>query len=227
MGILPSVIDERFARSSESSDTLRTVSGDVRRIGRPPRLDRATILHRAAAVFSRTGYEGVAVPDLAAELGLTHTSLYAAFGSKADLYAQTLEAHADRWRKAATEALAEPDLTTAFKVFLQQQARWLSGLEPDGGLLTRALLTHAGRHHREAATARRLRGMMVRTVERRVMAAGSVRDRSARILALTVMGQVHGMAVLAASGVPPVELEAVAAGFARMIDLDNADARGA
>ncbi len=47
-------------------------------------------------LFWRNGYEGVSVADLTDAIGIAPPSLYAAFGSKAELYRETLRHYAEK-----------------------------------------------------------------------------------------------------------------------------------
>jgi AcrR family transcriptional regulator len=67
----------------------------MKRIGRPrknPKLPptKERILTAAAAAFSKAGFSGVGLDEIAQELGLTRPSLLYHFGSKEELYRQVL-----------------------------------------------------------------------------------------------------------------------------------------
>ncbi|MCJ8144027.1 TetR/AcrR family transcriptional regulator [Ancylobacter sp. A5.8] len=52
---------------------------------------RERILEKASALFRRDGIDGVSVPALMKEAGLTHGGFYAHFGSKDELVAEIIE----------------------------------------------------------------------------------------------------------------------------------------
>ena len=62
--------------------------------GRPRAFDRDAALDRAQALFHAQGYEGVGVAALAEAMGINPPSLYAAFGSKAELFDEVLGRYA-------------------------------------------------------------------------------------------------------------------------------------
>ena len=64
--------------------------------GRPRTFDRETALDAAVDIFWRHGYEGASIADLTAAMGVTPPTLYAAFGSKEDLYRQALARYLER-----------------------------------------------------------------------------------------------------------------------------------
>ncbi|HYF62996.1 MAG TPA: TetR/AcrR family transcriptional regulator [Herpetosiphonaceae bacterium] len=64
--------------------------------GRPRTFDRETALDAAVDMFWRHGYEGTSIADLTAAMGVTPPTLYAAFGSKEDLYRLALARYLER-----------------------------------------------------------------------------------------------------------------------------------
>jgi TetR/AcrR family transcriptional repressor for divergent bdcA len=59
--------------------------------GRPRRFDPKEAIGIAQQLFHARGYDAVTVADVTAALGINPPSFYAAFGSKAGLYARVLE----------------------------------------------------------------------------------------------------------------------------------------
>jgi TetR/AcrR family transcriptional repressor for divergent bdcA len=75
--------------------------------GRPRRFDPDNAIAIAQGLFHSKGYDGVSVADLTKALGINPPSFYAAFGSKAQLYARVLD------RYAATGAIPFSQIMTA------------------------------------------------------------------------------------------------------------------
>ncbi|WP_207230993.1 TetR/AcrR family transcriptional regulator [Bradyrhizobium sp. Leo121] len=77
-------------------------------MARPRGFDETEILGRALRVFWRQGYEGASLNDLLDATGLTKSSLYAAFGSKADLFRRVVEYFYSEHLGFRQNALDEP-----------------------------------------------------------------------------------------------------------------------
>ncbi len=69
------------------------ITKNPRRRGRPRRFDPEEAVAIAQQLFHARGYDAVSVADVTEALGINPPSFYAAFGSKAGLYARIL----DRW----------------------------------------------------------------------------------------------------------------------------------
>ncbi|WRW39291.1 TetR/AcrR family transcriptional regulator (plasmid) [Rhizobium indigoferae] len=100
--------------------------------GRPREFDRQVALATATRLFWIKGYEATSVVDLTEAMGIGTKSLYAAFGSKDELYAEALKYYYTsyeglvwtRFRKASTAR-------EAALAFLQDSAIAMTGGDSD------------------------------------------------------------------------------------------------
>jgi len=76
--------------------------------GRPRAFDVDDALDRALDVFWRQGYEGTALSDLTAAMGINRPSLYATFGNKEALFRKVLDRYAQGPAAYAARALELP-----------------------------------------------------------------------------------------------------------------------
>lgn len=83
------------------------------RRGRPRAYARPAVVLEAARLFWRYGYSGTSTRALAEATGLSSSSLYAAFGSKAGLFGEAVDTYAARYHAIFEQAVAEPRLGDA------------------------------------------------------------------------------------------------------------------
>lgn len=188
-----------------------------RRRGRPPAFDRETVLASARDTFWKHGYDGSSIADLTAAMGITPQSLYAAFGSKAELYRETLEQYRRMPRAEPGNPFQEKlDTVTAFERFLKNSAVIFTAPEhPKGCMISTAVLNCAEEnepiaHH---VASMRLQALDIFTARiERGIAEGEMRpEANARSLARFLGAIVQGMSVQARDGATTEELLALIA----------------
>lgn len=69
------------------------------------KLDEQLILDAALKVFSRYGYKKSTLEDIASELSMTNTAMYAYAASKRDLYEHTVRYVMKRWQSGVEQAV--------------------------------------------------------------------------------------------------------------------------
>ncbi|TWB55093.1 TetR family transcriptional regulator [Rhizobium sp. ERR 922] len=186
-----------------------------RKRGRPPAFDRETVLAAARDTFWQHGYDGSSIADLTAAMGITPQSLYAAFGSKAELYRETL----DQYRRMPRPEPGNPfqdkvDTVTAFERFLTNSAKIFTAPEhPKGCMISTAVLNCAEENepiaHHVASMRLQTLDIFTARIERGI-AEGDMRpDADARSLARFLGAIVQGMSVQARDGATTDELLAL------------------
>ena len=104
--------------------------------------DETVILDAALKVFSRYGYKKSTLEDIANELSMTNTAMYAYADSKRDLYEQTVRYVMKRWQSSVEQAVGEQStargkLTTLCEsalFYLARDAEFCALLRSDPGI---------------------------------------------------------------------------------------------
>jgi AcrR family transcriptional regulator len=185
--------------------------------GRPRAFDPDTALEAALRVFWQKGYEGTALSDLTAAMGINRPSIYATFGNKEALFRKALDRYSERMTNYTAEALKEPTARAVAERLLVGAADLLSCPgNPKGCLMVQGALACG----EEADPVRK------ELISRRATGEAALRERFERAklegdlpagadagdLARYVMAVMHGMSVQSAGG-------ASRAGFERVIEL--------
>ncbi len=180
-------------------------------------------------MFWERGYEGTSVDDLTVAMGITTQSLYAAFGSKAELYRQALAWYEQAVGLPARRFFAEePDVSRAIKRTLQGLARqFTSGGLPRGCMRSTAMLRCAVQHDEIAAHAVLLRAQTAEAIKIRLDQAVKerqlARGTKTAVLAGFINALVIGMSVAAQDGATEADLLLYATLAVSAIDKLRAD----
>jgi len=193
--------------------------------GRPREFDIDKALERAMELFWRQGYEGTSLSDLTRELGLSRTSLYAAFGSKEALFLKALDLYEVRagYRAAALTARTARDYARA----LLEGAADLHGdkKNPAGCLGVQGALVCAPESNAirdELVRRRKVGESIIRDRLKRAKGEGDLPpDADAADLARYLSIVIYGITVQAAGGATRKELRSAAELALRNWPLDR------
>ncbi|WP_028936998.1 TetR/AcrR family transcriptional regulator [Pseudonocardia spinosispora] len=184
-------------------------------IGRPRGFDADEALRRALLVFWEQGYEGASLTALTGAMGITKTSMYAAFGNKEQLFRRALELYTEGPASYGVRALDEPTALAVARAVLDGSVRTTTSPDcPPGCLGVQGSLAagEPGRPARDVLTewrndaGRRLAQRFRRAVDEGDLPADADADRLARY----IMTVAFGIAVQAASGVGRDDLQEIA-----------------
>jgi AcrR family transcriptional regulator len=184
-------------------------------IGRPRGFDADEALERAVQVFWEQGYEGASLTDLTHAMGITRTSMYAAFGNKEELFRKALERYTEGPASYAARALREPTARQVATAFLNGSVR--ATTRPGGpagclGVQGSLAAGDPGRNARDDLVAWRNDGTLrLRDRFQQALDEGDLpTDADPEVLARYLMTVANGIAVQAASGATRGELQQVA-----------------
>ncbi|MFD8694853.1 TetR/AcrR family transcriptional regulator [Kitasatospora purpeofusca] len=183
--------------------------------GRPRGYDPELALDAAVLTFWTRGYEGTAMSDLTAAMGMSAPSIYAAFGDKEALFRKVVERYLAGPGSYLEDALARPTAEALARTFLHSAVDAVAGdRTPRGCLVVQSALAV---NPRSAAVQEYLAGIRedgVLVLADRLRAftgdAGLPPGADAAALARMLVTVVQGFAVQAASGVPREALHGVA-----------------
>ncbi len=182
--------------------------------GRPRTFDRDLALRRAVVLFWEQGYEGTSIADLTAAMGIAAPSLYAAFGSKEELFREAVASYAED--SPTDRALArEPTAYAAVAAMLHDNADdYTDPATPLGCMLVLGAPVGTPEHsgireglaEERRAAVERLRARLDRGIADGDLPAGA--DTAA--LAHFYSTVLDGMSIKARDGATNAELHAIA-----------------
>ena len=184
--------------------------------GRPRAFDREAALDRALGLFWTQGYEGTSIADLTEALEINPPSLYAAFGSKEELFREALGLYARAYGLPIERAIAEEKTALDAVVRILREAAHLfpAGATPGGCFVCNGVLNSAPDHRSVADFVAAAREWMVTALEQRIVAAktkGEIpKDADPAALARYVATVIEGMSVQARDGADEATLWAIA-----------------
>lgn len=173
--------------------------------GRPRAFDRDAALRTAMELFWRHGYEGVSVKMLEERLGITATSLYAAFGSKDRLFDEAVELYDPDGGTPTDRALALDDVRQAVEALLRDNAEsYVDPTTPAGCMLVLSAVNLSAGHDEigEKLAARRRRDSeKVRARLERARAEGGLpQELDAAKAGAYLVTVLHGLSIQARDG---------------------------
>lgn len=177
-----------------------------KRRGGPRTFNREQAVDIAMRLFWQHGYEGVSLNDLTAAIGVAPPSLYAAFGSKAQLYREALD-HYSAVSGAMNLGLAST-LDETVAAILRQAADAVTDPAGERGCMVSSGMLQCAEEH--ASLARVLSDRRDAMREAIADALGRWLDPArSRSLARFLVAVLQGMSVQARDGATRAELEEV------------------
>ncbi len=189
------------------------MSESTRKRGRPRSLDRDVGLSVASRLFWEHGYEGTSIADLTQAMGVTPPSLYAAYGSKEELYRQALDYNIAHEMKRRAEALQGPmSAFDALEFYLYDVAEGVSNPgNPRGCIISTAVLHHAEENEavaREVAARRDASIQCMKSRFDRAVGEGELpTNTDTDTLARFYSAVVQGMSAQACDGASTIQLK--------------------
>ena len=183
--------------------------------GRPRAFDRSTALDAATRVFWQKGFTATSMNDLCEAMGIGSPSLYAAFGSKEQLYTEAIRYYGERGGSQLFDALeSAPTAKLGIEAFLRFSARSLAC--PAGPLGCMVVLSSvasegiAGLADMIVEERKRSLKMIEARLQRGIKEGDLSRETKVKALARFFVTVQQGMSIQARDGASSKELDAVA-----------------
>jgi AcrR family transcriptional regulator len=187
--------------------------------GRPRGFEVDVALDRAIDVFWREGYDGASLTELTTAMSITATSLYAAFGSKRQLFERAFSRYLAIDMAYAVRALDQERLADVFRAYLLDAVDSMTRDDRPHGCMSvqvggsRTAMTPGGNEVRDYVARTRDEGLerlASRIEEGRDVEGFDLKGTTPAAIAEYIASVSNGIAVRAADGVGRAELRVVA-----------------
>ncbi|WP_394836429.1 TetR/AcrR family transcriptional regulator [Pendulispora rubella] len=184
-------------------------------MARPREFDRDVALERARDAFWSRGYEGTSMADLVAALGLASARIYAAFGSKEELFREAIALYQAKEGGFGARALdEEPTAQQAFARTMREAVDlYTRPGKPHGCMVVTAATTCAAENEpiqEWLAQVRRQRtAAIIERLKRAVREGELKRETDVQALGDYLSTVLNGLSVQARDGVPRKRLHAL------------------
>ena len=182
--------------------------------GRPREFDRDQALLRARDAFWRRGYEGTSMADLVEALGIASARIYAAFGSKEELFREAIAHYEAREGGFADRALMELTARGAIERLLRDAIETYTKPGNPQGCMVVSSATNCSiandavtvwlTEHRRARTA-----SIIDRLRDAISTGELPADTDVEALGDCFAALLHGLSVQARDGVPKKRLQAL------------------
>ena len=186
--------------------------------GRPRSFDREKALEQAMLLFWEKGFQGAAMSELTAAMGINAPSLYACFGSKEALYREAMALYeAGDGAKLGAAIAAAPTAREAIEVYMMRSAALFSRPDKPAGCMVVLSVVHAAGTSAEAGRALRdarseMQGVMEARLRSDIARGELPASCDPPAIAAFYSTVQQGMSVRARDGASRAQLEAVARG---------------
>lgn len=179
--------------------------------GRPREFDRDEALRKAKLLFWQRGYEGTSISDLVKTLGIASARIYAAFGSKEDLFRETIKRYLSEEGAFADKAMLEPNTRIAIEQLLINAVEtYTKKNQPNGCMVVLSLTNYARdneeimtwlRHYRQARTT-----AIIERINKGIQSGDITTTADAQIIGDYIATLLHGISIQARDGVSKTHL---------------------
>ena len=191
--------------SSEMGREVRDMQRKPR--GRPREFDREAALKSAMDVFWAKGFDACSMTDLVDAMGINSPSLYAAFGSKEDLYREAIALYADtEGGEALRQFQAHASVRDALRAMFRASVELYTGTrEPRGCMVFLGAMSVGAGHAQLRAEMQKRRRKVASIVAARLARGVEKGELDARTdvpaLAALCMTLFAGLSIQAQDGV--------------------------